>query len=414
MDNQTQQRDQDVVAFTAFGGVRNDVTPERFSVTDLAVGDNVNIDKSGRVFRRDGYSSVRAGAAHSLWADDEQQNCLFVSAGSLMRMAPDFSAAALTPMADAFSRVSFSRVNDRIYYSNGLDRGIVENGAARVWGMPVPPLPGVAVTVGAMPAGTYQFTMTWLRADGQESGAALAGTVTVPDGGGLNFALPVPVQADIVGKTVYLTTPNGDTLFEAGAPVAASTTSFYYGNNAGELTTPLATQFLQQPPAGQLLAYYRSRMFVAVEDTLFWSEDFGYELFDLRKYLQLDGRITLLAPMTDKERSDQGMSSGFFIGTERSCGVLVGSDPASFQYVPKVNYGAVLGALDYVDGALFRDGASGARPLPMWMTAQGICVGMPDLEVHNLTRSRYGFSAAGQGAAMFIGGPNRFLVTGNL
>jgi hypothetical protein len=47
----------------------------------------------------------------------------------------------------------------------------------------------------------------------------------------------------------------------------------------------------------------------------------------------------------------------------------------------------------------------------MWHSQQGICVGMPDLSIRNLTRSKYTFSASGQGAAVFMPGPNRFIAT---
>jgi hypothetical protein len=411
-DNQALQRDEDVVVFSAFGGVRNDVTPERYSNTDLQVGDNVDIDKSGRVFRRQGYTPKLAGAAHSLWADRAQQQCLFVSGGQLRQMNPDMTATPLAALRDTISRVSFERVNERTYFSNGTDIGIVENGSVRSWGMPQPPLPGATPTVGNMPVGTYQFAMTWLRVDGQESGTGMAGVVQVTDGG-VAFTLPVAADPAIVAKILYLTPCNGDQLMQA-AVIPNAQTSFTYSNDTTELNQGLETQFRQAPPPGQLIAWYRGRLFVAVGSMLCWSDPFGYELFDLRKYVDLDGRITLLAPMIDKELSDAGRASGFFIGTDKSCGLLVGSDPDSFQYVPKLGYGAILGALDYVDGALFRDGATGARPLPVWLTTEGICVGMPDLQVHNLTRSRYSFDAAGQGAALFMDGPNRFIATANL
>ena len=156
-------------------------------------------------------------------------------------------------------------------------------------------------------------------------------------------------------------------------------------------------------------------MYVAVGDVLYPSSSFGYELFDLREYIPLDGRITLLAPLTDKEMIiDRGLGSGLFIGTDRSCGVLAGTSPENFQYVPKSDYGAIPGALAYVDGALFGDDSLGARQLPMWLTTQGICIGMPEMAIRNLTRSHYTIPAAGLGAALFMPGPNRFLATANL
>jgi len=412
-DNQTQGRDQDVVTYEKFTGLRNDVTPERFGAGDLAVADNVDLDKSGRLARRAGYAAVLPGATHSLWADDEGETCLFAQGPQLLQLNTNLTATPRAPLTALGAPLSYVRVSERIYYSNGLDLGLLEAGRVRSWGLAVPPLPVPSVTVGTMPAGLYQFALTYIRSDGQESGAPLAGTVQVPAGSGLSFALPVSTDPDVTAKVLYLSTPGNEVLYQA-AWLTAAATSTTYTNDTTELNFPLATQFLAPPPAGQLVAFYRGHLFVAAGDVLFYSSAFGYELFDLRAYVPLDGRITLLAPMMDKEITDNARSSGLYIGTDQSCGVLVGSDPKEFQYVPKTPYGALAGALDYVDGALLEDGAAGARQLPMWLTTQGICVGAADMAIRNLTRTKYTFPATGRGAALFMPGPNRFLATANL
>lgn len=408
------QRDQDVVTYVAFNGLRSDVTPERFDIGDLEVANNIDIDKTGRIARRDGYTSKSALAAHSLWADRRQEVCLLVSGGNLNRLHSDYTQSVVKTLADGGARVSFERVNDRVYFSNGTDVGVYENGSARSWGLPMAALPVAVATSGNMPAGKYQFTLSWLRADGQESGAPMCGLIELPASSGIVFTLPVSEHPDVVGKVLYLSPPNAEVPMEAAA-VANSVTSLTWLHDPSVLSEPLLVQFMQPAPAGQLVAFYRGRMFVAVGDTLYMSEPYAYELFDLRKYLQLDGRIALLAPFSDKDAgTDVNRNSGFFIGTDRSCGILAGTESEGFQYVPKTDYGAIFGALDYVDGSLFHQGEAGARALPMWLTTQGICVGMPDLLINNLTRAKYTFPAAGRGAALFMPGPKRFIATANL
>lgn len=404
-------RDRDVVTYAQFDGLRNDTDPERFELGDLAVADNVSIDKTGRLERRRGYTSVLGLAVHSMWADEVQENCLFVS-GALRRF-DGAASTVLTSLRDTASRMAYARVSDRIYFLNGTDKGVLEGGAVRTWGLPVAPLPSVAASVGNMPAGNYQYVMTWLRSDGQESGCSIAGQIELGAGSGMAFSLPTVPQADVVARTLYISPPNGDALYEA-VVVPASQTSLNWGGDPTRLSMPLATQFCGPPPDGHLVAHYRGHMFVAVQDTIFISERFGYELFSLRRYLQLDGRITMLAPFTEKESTDTGRGSGFFVGTDRSIGVIAGSDPDGFIYVPKVDYGAVEGTVQYIDGSLLRDGGSGARKLPTWLSERGICVGMPDLQVVNLTRSRFEFAAGGQGASIFLPDPNRLIVTPNL
>lgn len=411
-NTQFPERDRDVVTYTAFNGLRNDVSPERFELGDLAAAQNIDIDKSGRIARREGYELELAVDAHSIWADEEQEHCLFVQGNTLQRLQADMTSVAVASLTST-ARMSYTRVSDRIYLSNGTDKGIFEAGALRTWGMPVAPLPAASAIVGNMPAGTYQFAMTWLRADGQESGCGLAGQIELGAGSGIQFELPPAPQADIVGRVLFLSPANSDNLLEA-VTIPVATTSLAWQQDPANLASPLMTQFFGPPPAGQLVAYYRGHLFVAVGDTIYVSADYGYELFNLRKYLQLDGRITLLAPMTDKETSvDTGDNSGFFVGTDRSMGVIVGTDPASFQYVPKVPYGAIEGALAYVDATLVRDGGAGARKLPMWLSAKGVCIGLPGMLINNLTRARFDFAAGGQGAAVILPSPNRFIATCN-
>jgi hypothetical protein len=419
----TRRGDADVIAFSAFNGLRDDVPAERFNGADTAsdkrngadlnVAINVDIDASGAVSRRAGYAQVLSGAAHSLWANPAGTVCLLAQGANLRMLQPDYSSTALRTLAGVGERISYACEGERVYFSNGVDTGVVEAGSARSWGLAVPNLPGVAATVGTLPSGRYQFAMTHVRAGGQESGAPLAGVIDLAAGAGLVFTLPVSTDPGVAAKRVYLSAPDGETLYLAFEAANATTTASYTGDTY-DLVEPLATQFMGPAPAGQLVAYYRGRMWVAAGDLLYPSEPFAYELFDYRNYLRFDGRITLLAPMTDKERSDDtALHSGFFVGTDTSCGIVVGAAPDDFAYVPKTTYGAVLGALDYVDGALLTDASSTSRQLPMWLTTEGVCVGRPDMDIENLTRSKYGFTARGQGAALFMPGPNRFIATAN-
>lgn len=401
-DTQAQTYRGGTIKYADFSGLRNDVSPERFTQSDLAVGNNVDIDKSGRVARRNGYTKVLSGAYHSLWSG--RQGCMVVQGGVLKKIGSGYSLTALRTMIDAAAKVSYAEANDSVYFSNGVDKGIVSGGVARSWGIAVPAAPSVFPSVGNMPAGTYQYTMTYTRVDGQESGAALAGRVDVSDGGGLIFGLSVSSDPGVVSKTVYLSTPNGVVLY-AAIQVANAVTSATYTNNAQELTLPLITQFLSPPPAGHMVAYYRGRLYIAVDNTIYPSEPFAYELFDLRKGIYLDGRVTLMAAFEVEDAAQ----SGFFIGTDKSCGVLIGSN--EFAYTQKTDYGAIEGAVTFVDGSLVKDGATNTGNLPIWVTAQGVCIGMPQMEIVNVTRSRYMFDGAGKGAAVFLPDESRFVAT---
>jgi hypothetical protein len=410
--NQEPQRDQDVVAYTVFSGLRNDVSPERFDSGDLAVADNIDIDRTGRIARRAGYTQQVAGASHSLWANEQGTQCFFAQSNTLYALNANLSSTPIATLSNS-DKIWFEQVNDRVYFSNGTDTGVIEQGgAARSWGVAPPVLPEVVLGTGNMNCGTYLFTMTYLCVDGQESGAPAAATVQIPaDGGAITFTdLPIPGDPRIIAKAIYLTEANGEDLYQA-LIIPVTTGSATYANDGTELNLPLDSAFLQAAPPGQIVAYYRGRMWVAQGDVLYPSEPYAYERFDPRLNMQLDGRITLLAALTDKELYDTGKNSGFFIGTDRSCGVLIGSSPEDFQYVPKTSYGAVFGAVDKLDGSVFEDGSTGTLEIPAWLTTEGICVGMPGMVVRNLTRTRYTFPVGTRGAGLFMPGPNRLILT---
>ncbi|MFA6063812.1 MAG: hypothetical protein WC736_14590 [Gallionella sp.] len=390
----------------SFNGLRSDRPVERFDPADLSIATNVDIDNSGAISRRDGYAivgSVPAGAKHSLWADDSGTIGLYVSGTVLYSIA---GVALLTGLTAGLP-MAYHRELDRVYFSNGAQSGVLDNGVVRSWGLPVPTTPAVTLTVGNMPAGGYQFTLTYFRNDGQESGAALSGRVAVPEGGGLVFTLPVSSDPTVTTKGVYLSTPNGDVKYLA-LVVPNATTSVSYTNDAKELVTPLITQFLSGPPAGHLIRSYRGQVYVAVDDTLYPSEPYAYELFDLRNGIPLDGRVALFEALDDVD------GSGVFVGTDRTCGILVGKGPADFEYVKKTAYGAIVGTSVRVDGSLYGDNSLGARQLPVWQTTQGVCVGLPKMSIRNLTRTRYTVAATGRGAGIFIPASNRLILTSNL
>lgn len=393
--------DRDTIAYAEFSGLRNDIAPERFDATDLAVANNVNLDKSRRLARRTGATKRLAMAVHSLWAGAGEALC--ASGTTLQRLS---DALVPTQLSSALSGqpVSFARAAGQTYFNDNAHPGVTTPSGTRSWGLEAP-WALATIVAGNLPAGVYAITATYVRDDGQESGAHESVFVTIAAGQTLAITVPASIDPTVVMKRLYVTTPNGDVLMHAATQVNAAPSYIVTAADIASMNEPLVTQFMGPAPAGQLVAYYKGRMFVAANDVLYPSEPFAYELFDLRNYIQLDGPITMLAPIEDKS----GESSGFFIGTAESCGILFGSGPDDFKYVKKTGYGAVQGALAYVDGALYLDGAVGARPLPMWLTTEGVCVGMPDLGVNNLTRSRYSFDASGVGAAMFDPHANTFV-----
>jgi len=394
--------DKDVISYFEFSGLRNDIALHRFDATDLAVADNVVIDKSHRIFRRRGATKRVPGAAHSLWASETR--AFFMSGTSLMELKNDMSVATLATNLSG-ARTSFCQPSDTLYLTDGATTKAMSGAALRTWGMAVPPVPLATIVVGDLAPGRYGITATYVRDDGQESGALAGEFFDVAAGSSLMLTPIASAEPGVVATRVYMTAADSEAFMCVSENATASLTLTRAMVDA--MIEPLATQFLGPPPPGQMIAYYKGHMFVAAGDVLYPSEPYSYELFDLRKFIQMDGEITLLAPLEDRSGGD---STGFFVGTSASCGILAGGGPDAFQYIPKADYGAVPGAVAFVDGNLYANGVIGSRMLPMWLSACGICVGMPGLEVLNLTRSGYIFPIGARGAAIFIADESQFIV----
>ncbi len=386
---------------TAVKGVRNDVSPERFAPGDLLYGRNIDIDESGRVQRRAGTATVFAGSAHSAFSDGAQG--LFVQGGQLKRFLPDGSSSNLISILG--KRVAYTAINGTVFWTDGTTSGAVLEGKNQSWGIKPPPQLTPAGVQGHVPYGTYLCTMTFVGADGRESGAPMAVSVQVgspaltankPDGtGGISFAeLPVSTNPRVVRKHLYVSTTNGDLPFLTveldNAEPSCTITSL------SEQTVPVRTQFMGPPPAGQVLGHYKGRAYVASGPFLLYSQPFEYELFDLRNgFLVLDSDIQTFSPVAD----------GIFVGTKNRTLFLSGDQPEKFDLRPVAPHGTVMGteiavSADVMAPADSGDAGADADTYVMWTSRLGPTVGRNGGTAKDLTARQFVPPAASMGAAL--------------
>jgi hypothetical protein len=391
----------------SFAGIHNTLSAERIKTTasrddssvDLVEAVNVDIDNSQRLSRRPGQTMKVEGAAHSLWSEGAM--CLFVAAGSMFIMNEGYG---LTEVAAGLSnaRMSYIAVNGRVYHSNGGVTGVVDEGRVRAWGTDINDIKvrGIA-TGGSMPAGMYLYAMTFTTRDGQESGTGMAQRIDLPFGGAIDFNWAVPDDANIVDCTIYISQPNGEVMYMA-AKLDVEQQTYYY--NGGERVLPLATQWLDAPPAGQALALHKGRIYIAMADVLYATTPLSYEHCDLRDYRAFDNTtINVVA----------AVEGGLFVGTEKAVYYLNGASFDDNTLVRKMEFGAVRGSLVYADGqAVTGNPVLHGIIVALFATADGIVMGMPDGSISNLTQERYQMPEGQGGAAVFIAGQySKYLLT---
>lgn len=387
--------DKDVVQFADFTGLRNTVEPENMETGDLVTATNVDVTDAKRLRRRKGFDApVVSGACHSFWSSGDI--ALVARGAELLLVNPNFTTITLRSDLTLDSPISFSRVGDRVFFSNGYENGVIESGAARSWGLPVPALPAVAKITGALRPGKYQYVTTVRGALGQESGAGLAGLIELTEPGGLAFS-GFGAFSPGLSINLYLTQPDGDQLYLAEELSTGATAAVVTTPRDG--TTLLVTQFLSPPPTGSHIGYAYGRMYVAHGNRTYYSEPYAPELFDLRKQYQSESLVTMVAPI----------DGGLFIGSETDVGWVGGTDPEKGEFVSRVPYGVIPGTLAY--GSPDDTSGSPGGSVVYFATTGGIMRGTPGGVLENLTRDRYEYPTAARGAGVVrtIGGVAQYL-----
>lgn len=371
-----------MVKLNQFMGLNNVMPPEQTRLEEWQVLKNAYVNDARRMRMRDGYQLVYGGNVHSIFCDDEL--VLFRESTALKMLNADNTATSLRSGLIGNQIMRYLALNELVYYTDGIVTGIIDNYTDRTWGLEVPTSPTLANYVGMLDDGRYQVTLTFVRSDGQESGALVANYVDVTDGGISITDIPVSADSDVSYVNVYISTRDGDTLFRA-LTIANGTTSATYGGNTEEFSAPLRTLHLSPPPAGHLIGFYNGRVYIAEGNILWWTEPWMYELVALdRNFIPFQSRLTLLAPVLN----------GIWVATEDETIFLLGdpAKPDDVQYQVKAKYGCIEGTQACITG---QELSGGDGTLPnlawLWTSTDGICMGAVDGLFQNVTDGRVNF-----------------------
>lgn len=374
--------------FGGFKGLRNNVDAEDFSPEDLTTALNVDINDALAFSRRMGYSApVAAGIDRDLWASGSV--CLGVGSNALKQMMPDYSLVTLRSGLTADRPLAYAAVGDRVFWSNGVQTGCVQAGADRTWGITPPGMVVASAGPGALPAGLYQCVVTYLRSDGQESGAPRATTIELTAESGISLSsIPVSADAGVTHKAVYCTSVGGGILYRVGVILNATTTFAILEPQKD--ASPLLTQFLQPAPACDFMGYWNGTLLAAKGNRLYPSEPYAPELFDIRKSVPFLGNITMIAPVT----------GGVWVGTDSQILWLDGAATEKWTYREAADYGVIPGCLACADSDTIGDGRGAGERIALFASKRGFCAGDARGSLSNLTESRYAYPAMDRGAGI--------------
>jgi hypothetical protein len=360
------------------GGV-DELSPD----TDLPQGTlrqavNADFDRAGWFRRRPGRSLFTSGTdCKSVFSD--QRFIYWNDGNKLYRSPPHTSQPTLLASLDSHRAISACDVAGVIYFTNGIDRGVIRSGRyEKGWWTPTP-----SGRLSAFGSGdsVHLVAATLVDSRGRESGATAATKVNGP---------PVTVsgipQASGCHARIYMTGAGDPEIFYfVGTTTGASMTI-----PAEPVGPRLENRFLQDMPAGHIVRYHRGRLYVAKGNILHYSGAMTPGLYDpTEMMLVFEERIRVVQPVTD----------GIYVVTDRTWwlpDVEVGAMPSREVVYPA---SAAEGSGLTVPGHFFPETPRG--DVAYWFGDHGAVLGHPGGVVHPVQESRLAPERLSHGASLF-------------
>ena len=362
-----------MLTFESFTGINNVLPERRMSGADLITALDVDIDLTGGISRRYGFTEASDTCHKNIW---QSAGYMLATQGSeLVALHPGGARTVIDP-AIGHSRIWYCNLPDgRTTYTNGLIQGVTDGVTGFDRTVRAPDSLGASdVAFGDLFPGQYRYHLTAVRlSDGAESPAISSEPVTI--NGGIRLeSLPARVGHAI---NVYLSGQDGE-----GAYLAGSTTgsTFEWGGANHDLVLPCRTVGAQPFPVGTYTAFWRGRVITAVGDTLWGSRPSALHLSDWRDFKRVVGGITAVQPVDD----------GIYVGTEKDLIFLAGTTWDTLAHVPTRRGPVVHGSGVSAPGDRLKlgDGTGGGAAM-LCIAGGEIVAGFNGGQTSSLTADRY-------------------------
>jgi len=384
-----------------FKGLNNVLSPDRTPPDYLKEALNVDIDKSGGIDKREGYTQKDTGNWTALWSEDSR--CFGVKDGQLVSVSEQYNVTELGHLVGT-SPVSFAHVDGRTHYVSDTTTGIIHDDglALSTFGIDRPnPRPSLAVApTGSLEQGTYQVALTYVDDRGLESGSGVASLINVGEGQGIEVeSIAISNDPRVTHVNIYCSTPNGEVLYFIGRVVNGISSTTITSIRHGVL--PLKSFNVFPAPTGHIIRYAHSRLWIAQGSTLWYSDPLSYEWFRFQE---------AFLPFPERIRAVMPTAGGMWIASDKLY-YLAGQDPVKAKLTEKEPVKVVEGTDRKIVGAyiFFENTPIGYK----WLvtTDKGMYVCFNDGVTLNMTERNVVFPEADKGTGLFIQkeGINRYL-----
>ncbi len=340
--------------------------------------ESINLDpvNGGKLSLRAGYGLVAAGTA--IRGALSLRGRILLADGAMLRefdtrtnTLRDLSAIA----ASGF--LAGCEHNGELFFCTANEALRYDGTSVRRWGVPTVNAQPPATTLagGSLKAGAYAYAATFTDASGVEGGTAHSGVITAQDGQALSFALPAPPTG---GQThLYLGYHNSTTLYRQGYVSAAGALVVHHHRDN---TRTLDTQFMDEPPVGDIIESHRGVILIAVGNTLHMTAPLKPHIRQpLRGFFQFPAPITMV----------KSVQSGVFVSADRTY-FLAGLESEPQQ--------SMIHDSPAIKGSAFT--------LPdkrvTWMSAYGQVIGAPDGSLQFITDGHYAPMLASQAGGGYL------------
>lgn len=393
-------RDPDLTSIVTLTGVDNRARRET-ALTSSILREGLNLDLSdeGKPQSRAGYGPVLVATTlgHSLWSDPMMAFALFADGPKLRAFHPEGTAQdVLSSGLAAGMPISYQRINDLVYWSNGAQRGVVDlDMAALDWACPNPAgQPAVAAHAGgALTPGQIQVAVTFVDARGRESGCSVPVAFDLAADGGLQLSdIPQPTDPNVTAIRIYTSKPNGTVLYRHAQIPVGTASYILLGTSDG---AQLATFNLQPMPACHIVRELSGRLIGAAGRLLLWSEPLRFGLFNpAANYVAMPARISIAEPVASGTDG-----AGMYVACGERTYWLAGRDPKEWQQVVAYPHGAVPGTTIVESGRVWSPDLPVA-PVPAWLATNGVpVVGLPGGQLQPINEDVYAAAVGERGAA---------------
>lgn len=394
-------RERPSISIDSFAGLHTTDDLYEVGLDGLVTATNVDITRKKKIVRRKGFVLKLAATPSAAWSNN--RTLLYQQGTDLYSVDNNYIATQIKTGLAPSSTLTGYQIDKLVYWSNGIDTGVIDNGFNRSLGLTSPSMPQLtSIGAGSLPAGTYQVAAAFVRADGFESGVLLpAAQITVSDTfNSIVVTGLTSIDASTVSVNYYITKDGGGSFFFAGARNPGDNITI--SQPATHFSRPLKTLYGEPPFPFTCIDQFNGRMVFGSGNLLFFSDSFAYERVNLSKsFLPFNDKINMIGVVDE----------GLFIGTEKEIIYLKGTNLDTFESKQVAPYGVVHNTRAYLDGAVVGTDSTITKKVPAWVSTKGVCIGFPDGSMQNSTENTVTLPEGATGASFFRqeNGQNHFI-----